>query len=97
MIGGQRQRGAAAVDHLFALVVVGALMVALVQVRPHRPERRPPIDPVAHLVAPLSAARPAAPAMAVRPRRATRVTRSRRPRARPRAPLVLVPRWLVAR
>ncbi|MFP5450231.1 MAG: hypothetical protein ACLGG9_00620 [Thermoleophilia bacterium] len=86
--------GAALIEYIGAVVAVGVLMLALVAVREHRPERRPPIDPVAHLVAPLppSAVRRPRPAARVRPARPGRVRPRRPPRPRP---TVMAPTWAV--
>ena len=66
-------RGSATVDYLAAVAAVGLLLLALVAVREHRPERRPPVNPVARigaLVRPPSVPRPpaAAPSGPPRPR-----------------------------
>ncbi len=73
----RRARGSATVEYVGALVAVGVLMLGLVAVREHRPQRRPPVDPVGHvgaLVAPVRvprvrrpAATGSAPAPAARP------------------------------
>lgn len=86
-----RPRGSVTVEYLGVLVAVGALMLALVAVREHRPERRPPVDPVAHvreLVAPARLPRVRRPATgeARRPRRGT---------PRPPRPAVRAPVWAV--
>lgn len=90
MTAGHRA-GAATVDYLGAVLAVGVLMLALVAVREHRPERRPPIDPVAHLAAPLRTVTTPRPRAAPRPRSAR--PRARRP-PRPR-PTVIAPVWAV--
>lgn len=86
--------GVALVEYIGAVVAVGILMLALVAVREHRPERRPPIDPVGHLVAPMAPPqiRPPRPVARVRPARAGG-SRPRRP-PRPR-PTVMAPTWAV--
>jgi hypothetical protein len=43
------RRGSATVDYLAAVAAVGLLLLALVAVREHRPQRRPPVNPVAHI------------------------------------------------
>jgi hypothetical protein len=83
--------GAATVDYLGAVLAVGVLMLALVAVREHRPERRPPIDPVAHLAAPLRTVTIPHPRAAPRTRPVR--PRPRRP-PRPRA-TVIAPVWAV--
>jgi hypothetical protein len=85
-------RGSATGEYVAAILAVGLLMLALLAVRPHQPERRPPIDPVREvgaLVRPAPVPRVAAPraTAAPRPRRTVR-----RPSAPPR-PTVLVPGW----
>lgn len=85
-------RGAAAVDHIGAVVAVGLLMLALVAVREHRPQRRPPVDPVAAVAA---LVRPAPVVRAPRPRSATRPRPPRPRRPPPARPAVLVPGWAV--
>lgn len=83
-------RGSATVEYIGALVGVGVLMLALVATRDHRPQRRPPIDPVAHMRALV------APPPVVRVRRpAAGAPRPRRPAApRPR-PTVRAPVWAI--
>ena len=88
------QRGAAAVDYIGVVLVVGLVMAGLIAVRPHTPSRRAPIDPVSVL------AKPIKPPPRVRTR--PRVVRPRPPRrrpARPRPPgvIVEVPRWWLGR
>lgn len=86
--------GAALVEYIGAVVAVGVLMLALVAVSEHHPERRPPIDPVAHLLAPLpppAVRRPRSPAR-VRPARPVRGRPRRPPRPRP---TVMAPTWAV--
>jgi hypothetical protein len=86
--------GSATADYLGAVAAVALLVFALLAVREHRPERRPPIDPVAHvgrLLRPPPVARPR-PATPVRPR----APRPRWPRPAPPArATVLVPAWAV--
>jgi len=89
-----RGRGSAVADYLGAVLTVGLMMLALVALKEHRPQRRPPIDPVgevAALVRPTPPpSRPRAP-RPVRPRSWPTPPR----RARPPAPVVLVPGWAV--
>jgi len=96
---GRAQRGAALVDYLGVVLVVGLLLLALTAVREHSPQRRPPIDPVAHLarlVAPPPAPRPPRVRTAPRPRPRTTAPAPRRPRPPvPPRPTVLVPGWAV--
>jgi hypothetical protein len=83
--------GSVTVEYLGVLVAVGVLMLALVSLREHRPERRPPVDPVARvraLVAPARAPRVRRPAT-VAPRR------PRRPAPRAARPTVRAPVWAV--
>jgi hypothetical protein len=92
--------GAALVEYVGAVVAVGVLMLALVAVREHRPERRPPIDPVAHLVAPLPPPAVRRPRPAARVRPVPRVRPARPSNARPRRPprprpTVMAPTWAV--
>lgn len=85
--------GAALVEYIGAVVAVGVLMLALVAVREHRPQRRPPVDPVAHvaaLVKPMTV--PRVRTTPVR-RRAVRPPRPRPPR--PPGVTVLAPGWAV--
>jgi len=80
--------GSVTVEYVGVLVAVGVLMLALVAVREHRPERRPPVDPVAHvraLVAPVRVPRVRRPATTA-PRRPRRPAPPR-PRATVRAPV----------
>ncbi len=83
--------GSATADYLGAVAAVGLTMLALVAVREHQPQRRPPLDPVARIGAIVR------PAPVVRPPRA-RPARARPPRpqrpARPR-PTVLAPVWAI--
>ncbi len=75
------------------VLAVGLMMLALIAVREHRPERRPPLDPVARVAA------------LVRPAPVVRVRRPPTPGARPRRQgprrpppereRVLVPGWAV--
>ncbi|MGD9571766.1 MAG: hypothetical protein AB7V62_07790 [Thermoleophilia bacterium] len=88
------REGAAIAEYVAAVLTVGLLMLALIALREHRPQRRPPVDPVAHLHALVRApvvprVRVAAPAAPARPRR--RAVRKPPP---PRA-TVLVPGWAV--
>ena len=81
-------RGSATIEYIGVLVGVGVLMLALVATRDHRPQRRPPVDPVAHLralVAPPPVVRVRRPAAGgpVRPRQRA----PRPPRASVRAPV----------
>ena len=92
MTGTLAWRGSALVEYVGAVTAVGVLMLALVTVHEHRPQRHPPVDPVAHiraLVAPV-------PVPRVRP--APRVGTTPRPRRRsppkPR-PIVIAPVWAV--
>lgn len=83
-----RAAGSVTVEYVGVLVAVGVLMLALVAVREHRPERRPPVDPVAHvraLVAPVRVPRVRRPATTA-PRRPRRPAPPR-PRATVRAPV----------
>ena len=85
-------RGAALVDYVGAVLAVGLLMLALVAVREHRPERRPPIDPVAHVAALVR------PVTVPRPPRSRPPAAPRPPRPRPAPPprpSVLTPVWAV--
>lgn len=93
------QGGAALIDYIGAVLAVGLLLLALMAVREHRPERRPPVDPVAHVAAlvrpPPVAPRPrTGPVVRRPPRPRTAPTRPRRPPAPPR-PVVLAPGWAV--
>ena len=76
------QRGSATVDYLAAVAAVGLLMLALVVVREHRPHRRPPVNPVAHigaLVRPPSIPRPPVEVPRPRPRARARPAGRRDP------------------
>lgn len=87
----RRSGGSATVDYLGAVAAVGLLLLALLVVREHRPERRPPLNPVATvaaLVRPAPIVRPPAPARPARPR----PPRRPRPPGPPR-PTVLAPIW----
>ncbi len=89
------RHGSALVEYVGAVVVVGAVMLGLIAVRPHHPARTPPVQPVDRLGA-LVAAPP--PPRVVRPARpaAPRAPRAPRPpRQRPPRPTVLVPGWAV--
>jgi hypothetical protein len=87
-----RRRGTALVEYIGAVVVVGAVMLGLIAVRPHHPSRTPPVQPVDRLGA-LVAAPP--PPRVVRPPRPAAPRRPRPPRPRPPRPTVLVPGWAV--
>lgn len=89
------RRGSATVDYLGAVAAVGLLLLALVAVREHRPERRPPVNPVATVAAllkpPSVPRRPRMTAPSVAPR-----PRPRPPRRPPRPRVtVLSPTWAV--
>lgn len=87
--------GAALVEYIGAVVAVGVLMLALVAVREHRPQRRPPVDPVAHvaaLVKPITV--PRVRTTPAHPR--TTLPRPRAPRPpRPPGVTVMTPGWAV--
>jgi hypothetical protein len=88
-----RARGSTTAEYVGAILAVGLLMLALVAVREHRPERRPPVDPVARIAALVRA-----PRIAPRPRATPARPRPRpaRPRPpRPPRPSVLVPGWAI--
>jgi hypothetical protein len=87
-----RRRGTAMVEYIGAVVVVGAVMLGLIAVRPHHPSRTPPVRPVDRLGV-LVAAPP--PPRVVRPPRPAAPRRPRAPRPRPPRPTVLVPGWAV--
>lgn len=95
MIRRRDHRGSALAEYLGTVAAVGLLMLALVVVREHRPERRPPVDPVAEiaaLVRPIPVPRVRrTPAVGTVPRPRRRSAR-RPPAPRPR---VLVPGWAV--
>jgi len=85
-------RGSALVEYVGAVTAVGVLMLALVTVHEHRPQRHPPVDPVAHiraLVAPLPIPR------VRRPPRAVAIPRPRRRRPPSPRPTVIAPVWAV--
>ncbi|WP_217923867.1 hypothetical protein [Miltoncostaea oceani] len=91
---GDAGRGSATADYLGAVLAVGLMLLALTAVREHRPQRRPPIDPVAEVAA---LVRPA-PVVRVRTPRppGTGPPRRRGPRRPPPPrPTVLVPGWAV--
>jgi hypothetical protein len=75
-------RGSATVDYLGAIAAVGLLLLALVVVREHQPERRPPVNPVTHVGAlvrpPSIPRRPPGPGVVQRPR--PRASHPARPR-----------------
>ncbi len=85
-------RGSALVEYVGAVTAVGVLMLALVTVHEHRPQRHPPVNPVAHIRALV------APAPIPRVRRAPVMGATPRPRRRsppkPR-PIVIAPVWAV--
>ena len=54
-----RSRGSSTAEYLGVVGAVALLMLALLAVREHRPERRPPVDPVAH--SPICCVRPGRP------------------------------------
>lgn len=91
---GTGRGGSATAEYVGAILTVGLMMLALVALREHQPQRRPPIDPVAHVGA---LVRPV-PVPRVRTPRPPRVTRPR-PRAprrpAPPRPTVRVPGWAV--
>ena len=90
----RRHRGSSTAEYLGAVGAVALLMLALVAVREHHPERRPPVDPVAHVADLLRAPQVARPRPAVPAR--PRPPRPRRPRPpAPARPTVLVPGWAV--
>ena len=81
-------------DYLAAVAAVGLLLLALVAVREHRPERRPAVNPVGHigaLVRPPAVRRPPAAAPSGHPRPDTRPPR----RPPPPRVTVLSPSWAV--
>ena len=83
-------RGSATIEYIGVLVGVGVLMLALVATRDHRPQRRPPVDPVAHLRALV------APPPVVRVRRPPGApARPRQRPQRPPRPSVRAPVWAV--
>jgi hypothetical protein len=86
------RHGSALIEYLGTVTAVGVLMLALVSVHEHRPQRHPPVDPVAHIRALV------APAPIPRVRRAPSATTTPRPRRRapqrPR-PIVIAPVWAV--
>jgi hypothetical protein len=85
-------RGSTTAEYVGAILVVGLLMLALVAVREHRPERRPPIDPVARIAELVRTPRIVPP----RPRPPASRPRPHRPRKpRPPRPGVLVPGWAI--
>lgn len=86
------RRGTALVEYVGAVLVVGAVMLGLLALRPHQPSRTPPIAPVDRLGG-LVAAPP--PPRAVRPARPPGPRPARPPRPRPVRPTVLVPGWAV--
>jgi hypothetical protein len=94
-VTGPGRAGSATAEYVGAILTVGLMMLALVALREHRPQRRPPIDPVAHVGA---LVRPA-PVPRVRPAIPPRVAAPSRPRAPRRPPppraAVLVPGWAV--
>ena len=83
--------GSATADYLGAVAAVGLTMLALVAVREHQPQRRPPLDPVARIGSIVR------PAPVVRPPRARPVRpRPSRPRRPPLPrPTVLAPVWAI--
>ena len=81
--------GSATADYLAAVVAVGLLLLALTALREHRPQRRPAVDPVAHLRELVR--RPPPPRAAPRVRRAPAAPGPLPPR--PRRPTVLAPTW----
>jgi hypothetical protein len=93
-VRGERSRGSSTAEYIGVVGAVALLMLALLAVREHHPERRPPVDPVAHVAELLRApwvSRPRPPAPA-RPR----PPRPRRPRPpAPPRPTVLVPSWAI--
>lgn len=87
-----RRVGSATAEYVAAILTVGLMMLALVALREHHPQRRAPIDPVSRvgvLVRPVPVPRVRTP----RPPGPRRPRAPRRP-APPRA-TVLVPGWAV--
>lgn len=86
------RHGSALIEYVGMVTAVGVLMLALVSVHEHRPQRHPPVDPVAHiraLVAPTPIPRVRrAPAVGATPRP------GRRSPPKPR-PTVIAPVWAV--
>lgn len=85
------RRGSALVEYLGAVVVVGAVMLGLIAVRPHHPSRTPPVQPVDRLAGLVAAP----PPRVIRPAGPAAPRRPRPPRAHPPRPTVLVPGWAV--
>lgn len=81
--------GSATADYLAAVLAIGLLLLALTALREHRPQRRPAVDPVAHLRE--LVARPPVPRSAADVRRDPAAPRPRPPR--PPRPTVLAPTW----
>jgi hypothetical protein len=89
-----RPAGSATAEYVGAILTVGLMLLALTALREHRPQRRPPIAPVAEVAA---LVRPA-PVVRVRTPRppGTALPRPRPPRRPPPPrPTVLVPGWAV--
>ena len=83
------RRGTALVEYVAVIVAVGALILALLALRPHQPARTPPLRPVdrlGDLVAPPPAPPRVQPAAS---------GRARPVRPRPPRPSVLVPGWAI--
>jgi len=87
-------RGSATADYLGAVLAVGLMLLALTAVREHRPQRRPPIDPVAEIGA-LVRPPPVVRLRAPRPPGAAPPRRRAPRRPPPPRPTVLVPGWAV--
>lgn len=85
----RRSPGSATADYLAAVLAVGLLLLALTALREHRPDRRPAVDPVAHLRELVR--RPPPARVAPRARRAPAAPGPRPPR--PPRPTVLAPTW----
>jgi hypothetical protein len=76
------------------VAAVGLMMLALVAVREHRPSRRPPVSPVAHIAA-LVRPPPLPPRLRAGPPAVRRPPVHRPPRTAPARARVLAPVWAI--
>ena len=91
-----RQRGGGAVDYLAIIGVVSTLFVGLTTLVPHRPDRRPPVNPIPAIVRLLGTPLANLEPRPVTPRPPGRPRPPRRPPRRPKPPVTIpLPEWWV--